>query len=107
LLAHTPDRLRWAREHEIDLVIAGHTHGGQIRAPLLGPIVAPSHHGVRYASGTFFESPTLMHVSRGVSGLTPLRWNCSPEITRLVLKVDSRRSQTEWSAPGVTSDSIV
>jgi predicted MPP superfamily phosphohydrolase len=90
LLAHTPDRFRWARQHEIDLILAGHTHGGQIRAPLVGPIVAPSHHGVKYASGTFFESPTLMHVSRGVSGLTPLRWNCRPEITRLVLKVDSR-----------------
>jgi predicted MPP superfamily phosphohydrolase len=47
---------------------------------------------VKYASGTFFESPTLMHVSRGVSGLTPLRWNCRPEITRLVLKVDSHRT---------------
>lgn len=103
VLAHTPDRLRWAREHDVDLLLAGHTHGGQIRAPLLGPLVAPSHHGVKYASGTFFESPTLMHVSRGISGLTPLRWNCPPEITRLVLKVASPRARQRERAPALVS----
>jgi predicted MPP superfamily phosphohydrolase len=93
VLAHTPDRLRWARRHAVDLLLAGHTHGGQIRVPVLGPLVAPSHHGVKYCSGTFFEAPTLMHVSRGISGLTPLRWNCPPEITRLVLKAPSQRTE--------------
>jgi hypothetical protein len=85
-LCHTPDQLRWARRHDFDLLLAGHTHGGQIRMPLLGPIVAPSRHGVRYASGTFYELPTLMHVSRGVSSLQLVRWNCPPEISKLVLR---------------------
>ena len=53
---------------------------------LAGPIVCPSKFGVRYASGTYYEPPTIMHVSRGVAGDTLLRWNCSPELTRLTLR---------------------
>jgi predicted MPP superfamily phosphohydrolase len=67
-------------------MLAGHTHGGQICFPLIGPILAPSHYGVRYAAGTFDLPPTLMHVSRGVSGLQPLRFNCPPELAKLVLR---------------------
>jgi predicted MPP superfamily phosphohydrolase len=85
-LAHTPDQVVWARRHDFDLMLAGHTHGGQIRFPLIGPILAPSLYGVRYASGTFHVPPTVMHVSRGISGLQPIRWNCPPELAKLVLK---------------------
>lgn len=86
LLSHTPDQLPWARERDFDLMLAGHTHGGHIRLPFVGPIVCPSRHGVKFAGGIFFEPPTLMHVSRGISGLDPLRFNCPPEITKLVLR---------------------
>jgi uncharacterized protein len=85
LLAHSPDQLAWARTHQFDLALAGHTHGGQVRLPVVGPILAPSRFGTRYASGLFHESPTWMHVSRGVSGLHSLRIRCRPEITRLIL----------------------
>jgi predicted MPP superfamily phosphohydrolase len=85
LLSHTPDQIAWARRNHFDLVLAGHTHGGQIRIPLAGPIVSPSRYGVRYASGTFFEGRTLMHVSRGLSGLHNLRWRCPPELALLEL----------------------
>jgi hypothetical protein len=85
LLAHTPDQYVWARRRGFDLMLAGHTHGGQIRLPLLGAWVCPSLHGVRYASGVFHQRPTVMHVSRGVSSLQPLRLGCPPEVTRLVL----------------------
>lgn len=84
-LSHSPDQLPWARAHEVDLLLAGHTHGGQIRLPLFGPILTPSLTGVKYACGVFHMPPTVMHVSRGVSGEHPIRWNCPPEITRLVL----------------------
>jgi predicted MPP superfamily phosphohydrolase len=84
-LSHSPDQFAWARHWEFDLLLAGHTHGGQCRLPIVGPIVAPSRHGVHYASGTFFESPTVMHVSRGISGTTPLRYNCPPELAKLTL----------------------
>lgn len=86
LLSHSPDQISWAKAHDFDLMLAGHTHGGQIRLPLWGPIVAPSKYGTRYASGIFHEPPTLMHVSRGVSGKMPLRWNCTPELPILILE---------------------
>ncbi len=85
LLSHTPDQIPWAREHRFDLMLAGHTHGGQIRIPILGPTVAPSRFGIKYASGTFVENPTTMHVSRGISGLQTVRFGCPPELSLLTL----------------------
>ncbi|PQO35437.1 metallophosphoesterase [Blastopirellula marina] len=85
-VAHTPDRLHFAARHDFDLVLAGHNHGGQIRLPVIGPLISPSRYGVRYASGVFFETPTLMHVSRGLSGTFPLRIRCQPEISRIILR---------------------
>jgi predicted MPP superfamily phosphohydrolase len=85
-LSHSPDQVQWARRLRLDLLLAGHTHGGQVRFPVVGPIVAPSHYGTRFASGVFYLPPTLMHVSRGVAGTHPLRWRCSPEISLLTLR---------------------
>jgi predicted MPP superfamily phosphohydrolase len=85
-LSHTPDTLPWARRHGIDLMLAGHNHGGQIRFPVIGPVLVPSRYSRRYDCGTFHEPPTLMHVSRGLGGTYPLRYNCRPEVTRLVLR---------------------
>lgn len=91
LLSHSPDQFAWARQHDFDLVLAGHTHGGQICFPGVGPVVCPSRHGIRYAGGTFVDPPTVMHVSRGVSSLFPLRLLCPPEMTKLVLRPASAR----------------
>ncbi len=82
-MAHTPDQHVWARRLGLDLLLAGHTHGGQVRVPLIGPIIAPSRYGSRFASGVFHLAPTLMHVSRGLAGTQPLRWRCLPEISLL------------------------
>ncbi len=86
VLTHTPDRLSWARRNDADLMLCGHTHGGQVRLPWLGPVLSPSLCGVRHASGTFMHEPTLLHVSRGISGTRPLRINCPPELTQLKLR---------------------
>lgn len=88
LLTHSPDQFEWARHHQFDLALAGHTHGGQVRLPLIGPILAPSRFGTRYASGLFHQHPTWMHVSRGIGGKHPLRLGCRPELTRLILTRD-------------------
>ena len=85
LLSHSPDSITWARQHGIDLMLAGHTHGGQIRLPILGPVYSPSRFGCRFASGVFWLEPTLLCVSRGISGKEPIRYNCPPEVTKLVL----------------------
>lgn len=85
-LSHTPDNLSWARRHDVHLMLAGHNHGGQIRLPFFGPVYSPSAYGAHYASGAFWEKPTLMYVSRGIAGRHPLRLNCLPELTRLTLR---------------------
>ena len=87
-LSHSPDQIEWAQSNDVDLLLAGHLHGGQIRIPIIGPILAPSRRGVEYSSGVFLTPPTIMHVSRGISGEVPIRVNCPPEVTKLVLHVD-------------------
>ena len=84
-IAHSPDQLAWGVKTGCGLLLCGHTHGGQIRFPGIGPIVAPSWHGTRYASGVFERNGTLMHVSRGMSGVHPYRWGCPPEVSFLHL----------------------
>lgn len=88
-LAHSPDQLPWARRSDVDLLLAGHTHGGQILLPWLGPIFAPSRGGVTYASGIFHAPPTILHVTRGVSGELPVRLNCPPEMALLRLSMEN------------------
>ena len=91
-VVHTPDLIGWGRQQDYDLLLAGHAHGGQIRIPGIGPIICPSVHGVRYASGVFQKGQTLMHVSRGISGLQPIRLRCRPELTQLTLRRTDRHS---------------
>jgi predicted MPP superfamily phosphohydrolase len=67
-------------------MLAGHNHGGQIRFPLLGSVFVPSRYGRRYDCGTFQEQPTVLHVCRGLAGQHPLRYNCRPEVTKIVLR---------------------
>jgi predicted MPP superfamily phosphohydrolase len=84
-LAHSPDQLSWACAEGADLLLAGHTHGGQICIPPLGAIISPTRSGVKHVYGVYHVPPTVLHVSRGISGDIPLRWNCPPEIARLRL----------------------
>jgi uncharacterized protein len=86
LLSHTPDNISWARQHAIDLVLTGHVHGGQIRIPGIGSLFVPSRYSRKYDCGTFYVKPTVMHVSRGLAGQHPLRFNCRPEVTRITLQ---------------------
>jgi predicted MPP superfamily phosphohydrolase len=84
-IAHSPDQFAWGINHNCSLLLCGHTHGGQIRFPIFGPLIAPSMHGSKYASGVFYRNGTLMHVSRGMAGVHPLRWGCPPEVSILHL----------------------
>ena len=85
-LSHSPDNIRWARRNGIHLMLSGHNHGGQIRLPLFGSLFVPSMYSRKYDCGLFWEPPTLLHVNRGLAGREPLRYNCRPEVTRLVLR---------------------
>jgi uncharacterized protein len=92
VLSHCPDQLDWARANGADLMLSGHTHGGQIRIPLVGPIFSPTASGVKYDHGLFHVPPTILHVTRGISGKLPLRWNCPPEIAILTLHSPAEKS---------------
>ncbi|WP_231615883.1 metallophosphoesterase [Novipirellula artificiosorum] len=86
LVSHSPDQIWWARRRGIQLMFAGHTHGGQGRLPLIGPLLSPSYHGSRFASGDFYKPPTTMHVSRGLGGCHLMRIHCPPELSLVTLK---------------------
>jgi predicted MPP superfamily phosphohydrolase len=86
LLAHNPDSVDTFNRRSADLVIAGHTHGGQINLPYIGsPVVSVNNKN--YTSGLCRSRRGLpVFISRGI-GLTrvPLRVNCPPEIAVLEL----------------------
>lgn len=84
LLAHTPNRLYEAVDLAIPAVISGHTHGGQIVPPILGPIAARSFPVV---AGLERRQGTTIFVSRGVGTVyLPVRINCPPEVAVLTLE---------------------
>jgi uncharacterized protein len=84
LLAHTPKRLIEAQQLAISAVISGHTHGGQIVLPVLGPIAAREFPVV---AGLARKEGTTIFVSRGVGTVyVPIRINCPPEVALLTLE---------------------
>jgi uncharacterized protein len=89
-LSHHPDVIDLLRGRRVDLLVCGHTHGGQIRVPFFGSIVVPSRHEARYASGFHREERVLMYVSRGIGAIPPLRILCKPEVATFTLRMSSR-----------------
>lgn len=89
LLYHSPELMPQAVAREIDLYLCGHTHGGQVRMPVIGPLVTSSKLGRRYVMGHYHEGRTHLYVSRGVGfeglGAPRVRFLCLPEITLFVL----------------------
>jgi predicted MPP superfamily phosphohydrolase len=98
LLMHSPDGVAEAVVRGVDVVLSGHTHGGQIRLPLLGAPYTHSHLGRRMSDGYYARGRlrravgirpgrTQLYVSRGlgVSGLA-LRFLVRPELTLLTLR---------------------
>jgi predicted MPP superfamily phosphohydrolase len=86
LLSHQPDVAEMAQPHRVDLMLCGHTHGGQVRLPLLGAPIIPSRFGQKYEGGLVAGPWCPVVVSRGVgmSGL-PIRFGVPPEIVEITL----------------------
>ena len=87
LMVHRPYFLQQAAEKGFDLVLSGHTHGGQIVLANFGKIViAPASLASRYVWGKYSIGNTQMYVNRGIGTVgLPIRLNCPPEITRITL----------------------
>lgn len=93
LLSHQPRVLDLAESEKVGLIISGHTHGGQIDLPLIGPPARFATAELKYAQGLFRRGDTQLYVSRGtgVIGL-PLRLGVRPEIAVLRLRRASERT---------------
>lgn len=88
LLSHRPEYFELYADCGVDLVFSGHAHGGQVRLPFVGGLIAPGQ-GLfpEYDSGLYRQGDTVMLVSRGLgNSIVPLRVNDRPEILVAVLK---------------------
>jgi predicted MPP superfamily phosphohydrolase len=90
LMAHEPDYadtvMAHPRGHLVDLMLSGHSHGGQIRLPFLGPLILPPY-GEKYPEGHYRFNRMQLYVNRGIGTVgLPFRLNCPPEITVITLQ---------------------
>ena len=86
LLAHEPDFADEVSKFPIDLQISGHSHGGQIRIPLLPPLYLPEL-AKKYILGTYQIGPLPLYTNAGIGTVdVPARLNCPPEITLITLR---------------------
>lgn len=85
-LTHNPD-LFPNLPQRVPLLLAGHTHGGQVRFPLIGSIVESSDFGDRYVRGHVFENNHHLFVTTGIgASIVPVRFGVPPEIVLLTIK---------------------
>jgi hypothetical protein len=90
LMAHEPDYADTVTQHPrgplVDLMLSGHSHGGQIRLPFVGALVLPPM-GEKYVEGLFRFNRMRLYVNRGIGTVgLPFRLNCPPEITLFTLQ---------------------
>lgn len=86
LLSHNPDILASPQIDQVDLVLAGHTHGGQIRLPLWGPAHTQTEHLSRAeVSGYFQRGRTHVYITRGVGEGIPLRFGAGPQLALITV----------------------
>jgi predicted MPP superfamily phosphohydrolase len=84
LLAHNPDTKDRVRGYPWDLMLSGHTHGGQVIVPFEGSRYAPVS-DKRYAAGLKAWGTRQIHVTRGVGNVGGVRFRCRPEVTILTI----------------------
>jgi predicted MPP superfamily phosphohydrolase len=98
LLAHNPDQAERARRaiDRVDLVLSGHTHGGQVRMPGVGAIINSAEHDDLYEAGVRRRPWTQVYTSRGIGTVhLPIRFMTRPEVAILELTGTPRpRRQT-------------
>ena len=90
LLSHRPELFDTYVDHDVDLVLSGHAHGGQFRLPFIGGVVAPNQ-GLfpEYDAGIYTDGNTNMLVSRGVgNSILPFRINNRPEVILIELQTE-------------------
>jgi predicted MPP superfamily phosphohydrolase len=90
VLSHNPDTVDDFKHAGVDLLLTGHTHGGQVNLPFIGPPIVPSRYGAKYASGLFHFKRMSMYVNRGIGVIRPpVRFRARPEITHITLRAET------------------
>jgi len=85
LMAHEPDYADRVIGSGVDLMLSGHTHGGQVRIPFMPPVNLPPL-GRKYVEGLFVLGDLQLYVTRGIGTVgVPFRFRCPPEITLITL----------------------
>jgi len=93
-LTHNPDLFDHEIPDRVLLTLAGHTHGGQVRLPIVGCLIVPSAYGQRYVQGTVVEGRRTLFVTPGVgTSIAPIRFGVPPEISLLTLTDESARAE--------------
>ncbi len=88
LLSHNPDvaELPALRPIRVDLMLSGHTHGGQVRLPLLGTPIVPSRYGAKYARGLVQGPSCRVLISAGIgTSILPIRLGVPPEVLEITI----------------------
>ena len=86
LLAHEPDYADYVSRYPVDLQLSGHSHGGQVRLPLIPPLFLPDL-AKKYVWGLFNVGPLTLYTTAGIGTVRlPVRFNCPPEITLISLR---------------------
>lgn len=83
LLSHNPDSKSQLREYSWDLLLCGHTHGGQLRVPVLGSTPFAPVRDLRYLEGLHRWEDKWLYITRGVGNLHGMRFNCRPQVSVL------------------------
>lgn len=89
VLAHNPDFIEEfaARSQHVDLMLSGHTHGGQIRFPVIGAPHVSSAYGQEYVIGLNHKDAMQIYTTRGIGTVTlPTRLDCPPEVVLFTLR---------------------
>ena len=91
LMAHEPDFADDVAKYPVDLQLSGHSHGGQVRLPLVGALYLPEM-AEKYSRGLYKVGPLTLYTNSGIGTIrAPVRFNCPPEITLFTLRAEARR----------------
>ena len=85
ILAHNPDTITRLKDYPGDLVLSGHTHGGQINLPWLWKRFTAMEN-IQFKSGLHQVQSKSLYISRGLGGVIPFRFNTMPEIVSITIK---------------------
>ncbi len=87
VLTHSPETVDFLLSRQPDLILTGHTHGGQVALPIFGPVFLNIKKGFKISAGLNYFNNIPVYLSKGIgTTLLPIRFNCRPELTLITLE---------------------